>query len=75
MPHDKIKDKRRKIKVYKIIRAQLSKSACSAGVNYEESQSGSSKADFTNKIRISLRETSESNYWLRMIKRIVSEVK
>ncbi len=40
----------------KTIRTQLSKSACSAGANYEESQSGSSKADFTNKVRISLRE-------------------
>ena len=32
----------------KTIRIQLSKSACSAGANYEESQSGSSKADFSN---------------------------
>ena len=32
----------------KTIRTQLSKSACSSGANYEESQSGSSKADFTN---------------------------
>jgi len=51
----------------------LSKSACSAGANYEESQSGSSKADFTNKVRISLREMRESNYWLRIIKRTVKE--
>jgi four helix bundle protein len=40
----------------KTIRTQLSKSACSSGANYEESQSGSSKADFSNKVRISLRE-------------------
>jgi len=46
----------------KTIRTQLSKSACSSGANYEESQSGSSKADFTNKVRISLREMHESNY-------------
>ena len=39
-----------------------------------ESQSGSSKADFTNKVRISLREMRESNYWLRIIKRTVKEV-
>jgi four helix bundle protein len=58
----------------KIIRGQLSKSACSAGANYEEAQSGSSKADFTNKVRISLREMRESNYWLRIIKRTVKEV-
>src|SRR5512135_2316931 len=58
----------------KTIRTQLSKSACSSGANYEESQSGSSKADFTNKVRISLREMRESNYWLRIIKRTVSDI-
>jgi four helix bundle protein len=58
----------------KTIRTQLSKSACSSGANYEESQSGSSKADFTNKVRISLREMRESNYWLRIIKRTAIEV-
>jgi four helix bundle protein len=57
----------------KTIRIQLSKSACSAGANYEESQSGSSRADFNNKVRISLREMRESNYWLRIIKRTVPE--
>ena len=58
----------------KTIRTQLSKSACSSGANYEESQGGSSKADFVNKVRISLREMRESNYWLRIIKRTVSEI-
>jgi four helix bundle protein len=58
----------------KTIRTQLSKSACSSGANYEESQGGSSKADFSNKVRISLREMRESNYWLRIIKRTVTEV-
>jgi four helix bundle protein len=58
----------------KTIRTQLSKSACSSGANYEESQGGSSKADFSNKVRISLREMRESNYWLRIIKRTVTEI-
>jgi four helix bundle protein len=58
----------------KTIRTQLSKSACSSDANYEESQSGSSKADFSNKVRISLREMQESNYWLRIIKRTVKEI-
>ena len=58
----------------KTIRGQLSKSACSSGANYEESQAGSSKSDFANKVRISLREMRESNYWLRIIKRTVHEV-
>ncbi len=58
----------------KTIRSQLSKSACSSGANYEEAQSGSSKADFTNKVRISLREMRESNYWLRIIERTVDGI-
>jgi four helix bundle protein len=58
----------------KVIREQLSKCSCSSGANYEEAQAGSSKADFTNKVRISLREMRESNYWLRIIKRTVKEV-
>jgi len=53
----------------KIIRYQLVKSSSSSGANYEESQAGSSKADFSNKIRISLREMRESNYWLRLVQR------
>ena len=51
-----------------LIRFQLGKSCTSIGANYEESQAGSSKADFKNKVRISLREARESNYWLRVIK-------
>lgn len=58
---------------FKVIRYQLAKSSTSSGANYEESQAGSSKADFTNKIRISLREMRESNYWLRIIKSITKE--
>jgi len=53
----------------RIIRYQLVKSSSSSGANYEESQAGSSKPDFANKIRISLREMRESNYWLRLIQR------
>lgn len=51
-----------------VLRYQFTKSSSSSGANYEESQAGSSKADFTNKVRISLREMRESNYWLRLIK-------
>lgn len=53
---------------YNVIKLQLTKSSTSIGANYEESQAGSSKADFKNKVRISLREARESNYWLRVIK-------
>lgn len=50
----------------KVIIYQLSKSSTSSGANYEESQASSSKADFRNKIFISLKEMRESNYWLRI---------
>lgn len=59
---------------YNVIKYQLTKSATSSGANYEESQAGSSKADFSNKVRIALREMRESNYWLRILKGIENEM-
>jgi len=53
-----------------VIKYQLTKSSTSSGANYEEAQAGSSRADFRNKINISLREMRESNYWLRIMKEI-----
>lgn len=58
----------------KVIRTQLAKSSTSSGANYEESQGGSSRLEFTNKIRISTREMRESNYWLRITKRTIREI-
>ncbi|MBN2615551.1 MAG: four helix bundle protein [Bacteroidales bacterium] len=43
------------------------KSTTSSGANYEEAQGASSRADFTNKVRISLKEMRESNYWLKVV--------
>ena len=56
-----------KSKEYDIIKNQLIKSSTSSGANYEESQGASSKPDFVNKIKISLKEMRESNYWIRII--------
>lgn len=53
-----------------IIKKQLLRSATSSGANYEEAQAASSKADFLNKSRISLKEMRESNYWLLLLERI-----
>ena len=53
-----------------LVRFQLGKSCTSIGANYEESQAGSSKADFINKVKISLREARESNYWIRILKEL-----
>jgi len=58
---------------YLIIKRQLIKSSTSSGANYEEAQGGSSKADFTNKARIALKEMRESNYWLKVINGIISQ--
>jgi four helix bundle protein len=52
---------------FNVISYQLCKPATSSGANYEESQAGSSKDDFNNKVRISLREMRKSNYWSRII--------
>jgi four helix bundle protein len=52
---------------YKVVKFQLIKSASSSGANYEEAQGASSKADFNNKIHISLKEARESYFWLNVI--------
>ena len=51
-----------------VIRYQLTKCSSSMGANYEESQAASSKADFYNKIKISLKESRETAYWLKILK-------
>lgn len=54
-------------KEYEVLDYQLIKSASSCGANYEEAQGTVSKADFSNKIGITLKEMRESNYWIRLI--------
>ena len=50
------------------IASQLIKAGTSIGANFVESQDASSPRDFTQKLRISLREARESLYWLNIIK-------
>ena len=52
---------------YKVISYQLIKSATSVGANYEEAQGAVSKADFSNKTGIALKEIRETVYWLKII--------
>lgn len=54
----------------KIISYQLGKAATSSGANYEEAQGAVSRADFGNKVGISLKEMREANYWLRILKEL-----
>lgn len=50
-----------------VIRHQISKSATSVGANYREASRSRSKADFLNKIKICVSESSETVYWLAII--------
>ena len=50
-----------------ILSKQLLRSATSIGANVNEALYGVSKADFISKLQISLKETSETEYWLRLL--------
>ena len=50
------------------IAKQLLRSATSIGANINEAVYGNSKADFISKLHISLKETGESIYWLKLLK-------
>ena len=47
---------------------QLLRSATSIGANISEAQYGNSKSDFISKLHISLKETGESIYWIKLLK-------
>lgn len=51
----------------KVIRNHVTKSGTSVGANYREVNRSRSKADFTNKIKICVSESSETVYWLEII--------
>jgi four helix bundle protein len=46
---------------------QLIRSGTSIGANIEEAQGGQSRADFLAKMSISLKESRETHYWLRLL--------
>ena len=50
-----------------IISKQIIRSATSIGANANEAINGISKADFIAKLQISLKETAETEYWLRLL--------
>ena len=57
----------------KIIAFQLGKSASSVGANYREANRSESLDDFVHKIGITLKECSESLYWLDPLRRLYAE--
>ena len=56
-----------KLKKDTTIAKQLLRSATSVGANINEAIYGNSKADFISKLHISLKETGESIYWLKLL--------
>ena len=50
-----------------ILSKQLLRSGTSIGANIAEAQQAQSKADFTAKLSIALKEAEETNYWLRLL--------
>ena len=51
----------------KILSAQLLQSGTSIGANIAEAQRAQTRADFNNKMNISLKEANEVEYWLRLL--------
>ena len=51
-----------------ILSKQLLRSGTSVGANVAEAQHAQSRADFRSKMEIALKETSETKYWLRLMK-------
>jgi len=51
-----------------VLSKQLLRSGTSIGANVEEAIGGQSKKDFLSKMNISLKESRETNYWLRLLK-------
>ena len=52
-----------------ILSKQLLRSGTSIGANVAESQQAQSTPDFITKLNISLKETSETKYWIRLLAR------
>ena len=50
-----------------VLSKQLLRSGTSIGANVTEAQRGQSKADFTAKMSIALKEAYEADYWLRLL--------
>ena len=65
------------VKLYKYLSAtkgehvlskQFLRAGTSIGANVAEAQQAQSKADFISKIVIALKETTESKYWIRLLR-------
>ena len=50
-----------------IISKQIVRSGTSIGANINEANYGQSKADFISKMHIALKETAETEYWIKLL--------
>lgn len=57
-----------------VLSKQVTRSGMSIGANVRESQRAVSKADFINKLGISLKEAEETKYWFEIIEKKVFEL-
>jgi four helix bundle protein len=51
-----------------VLSRQVLRSGTSIGANVKEALQAESKADFIHKLSISLKEASETEYWLQLLK-------
>ena len=51
-----------------VIAKQMLRSGTSIGANIAESRYAQSKADFTSKLQIALKEAAETQYWLELLR-------
>ena len=50
-----------------VISKQIVRSGTSIGANINEASYGQSKADFISKMHIALKETAETEYWIKLL--------
>ncbi|MDD4689170.1 MAG: four helix bundle protein [Eubacteriales bacterium] len=50
-----------------VLSKQILRSGTSIGANISEAQYGQSKADFSSKMNMALKETNETKYWLTLL--------
>ena len=51
-----------------VLSKQVLRSGTSIGANVEEANQAQSKKDFVHKLSIALKEATETNYWLRLLR-------
>ena len=51
-----------------VLAKQVLRSGTSIGANVEEANQGQSRKDFVHKLGIALKEATETNYWLRLLR-------